>query len=301
MYINSIASTNVGTIRQNNEDNFYLCGQYRADTDTPSMTCTFDEKRERYLFGVCDGMGGEANGELASLIAVRLFDEYAGDFKDSVERYVEQANAEICSEIERRGGKRMGTTFAALEIAEGKAFAYNIGDSRIYHISENGIRRISEDHTQIRSLIKQGFVSEEAAKSHPARHVLTQHLGIFPDEMIIEPYAAEAIDLKAGDMFLLCSDGLTDTLSDNDLLEITNDGSDLEYKANTLIESAINTGSRDNITVILVEISDDDVLAELTKPQTDYDTAEAFPQKDVKAAKPGLINKIIKAIKERSS
>ena len=57
MYINSIASTNVGTIRQNNEDNFYLCGQYRADTDTPSMTCTFDEKRERYLFGVCDGMG----------------------------------------------------------------------------------------------------------------------------------------------------------------------------------------------------------------------------------------------------
>lgn len=97
MYINSIASTNVGTIRQNNEDNFYLCGQYRADTDTPSMTCTFDEKRERYLFGVCDGMGGEANGELASLIAVRLFDEYAGDFKDSVERYVDQANAEICS------------------------------------------------------------------------------------------------------------------------------------------------------------------------------------------------------------
>ena len=119
-------------------------------------------------------------------------------------------------------------------------------------------------------LINQGFVSINDAKKHPARHVLTQHLGIFPDEMAIEPFCAEPIKTENGDIFLLCSDGLTDTLSDNDLLEITNDGSDLEYKANTLIESAINTGSRDNITVILVEISDDDVLAELTKPQTDY-------------------------------
>lgn len=298
MYINSIASTNVGTIRQNNEDNFYLCGQYRADTDTPSMTCTFDEKRERYLFGVCDGMGGEANGELASLIAVRLFDEYTGDFKDSVERYVEQANAEICSEIERRGGKRMGTTFAALEIAEGKAFAYNIGDSRIYHISENGIRRISEDHTQIRSLIKQGFVSEEAAKSHPARHVLTQHLGIFPDEMIIEPYAAEAIDLKAGDMFLLCSDGLTDMLSDGDILSAASGSGTLKEKAEALIEAALNAGGRDNVTVLLLSVCED-APADPEECETAYDAAEALLKRCGTSAGKELVDELCRMLRER--
>ena len=301
MNVKSIAITNIGRVRQNNEDNFYLCGKYKTDVDLPNMTCTFSEPSNNYLFSVCDGMGGEAFGELASFVAVRLLNRYADNFNKTINEYIEQANGEICSEITSHGGKRIGTTFAALSLADGAASAFNIGDSRIYLIRNGKISQISEDHTQVQMLINQGFVSINDAKKHPARHVLTQHLGIFPDEMAIEPFCAEPIKTENGDIFLLCSDGLTDTLSDNDLLEITNDGSDLEYKANTLIESAINTGSRDNITVILVEISDDDVLAELTKPQTDYDTAEAFPQKDVKAAKPGLINKIIKAIKERSS
>lgn len=301
MNVKSIAITNVGRVRQNNEDNFYLCGQYKMDVDLPNMTCTFSGPSNNCLFSVCDGMGGEAYGELASLVAVRLLNGFADSFNETINEYIEQVNSRICAEIISHGGKRIGTTFAALSLADGTASAFNIGDSRIYFIRNGKISQISEDHTQVQMLINQGFLSKSDAKKHPARHVLTQHLGIFPDEMVIEPFCAGPIKAENGDIFLLCSDGLTDTLSDNDLLEITNDGSDLEYKANTLIESALNTGSRDNITVILVEISDDDVLAEPTKPQADNDAAEAFPQKDMKAAKPGLINRIIKTIKERSS
>lgn len=283
MDVKSIAITNIGRVRQNNEDNFYLCGQYRTDVDMPNMTCTFSTPKSSYLFSVCDGMGGEEYGELASLIAVRLLDEYADNFSETINEYIDKANGAICAEISSHGGKRIGTTFAALELTDGKARAFNIGDSRIYLIRDNEVSQISEDHTQVQMLVTQGFVSAGDAKKHPARHVLTQHLGIFPDEMTLEPFCAEAIELKNGDIFLLCSDGLTDTLSDKDLLDIINTGSDLECKANALIKSALSTGSRDNITAVLAEISDE--------------AAEPAPQKSTKARKPKFIEKIMKMIK----
>lgn len=283
MDVKSIAITNIGRVRQNNEDNFYLCGQYRTDVDMPNMTCTFSTPKSSYLFSVCDGMGGEEYGELASLIAVRLLDEYADNFSETINEYIDKANGAICAEISSHGGKRIGTTFAALELTDGKARAFNIGDSRIYLIRDNEVSQISEDHTQVQMLVTQGFVSAGDAKKHPARHVLTQHLGIFPDEMTLEPFCAEAIELKNGDIFLLCSDGLTDTLSDDDLLGIINADGDLESKANALIESALNTGSRDNITAVLAEIS--------------CITTETIPQKTTKTCKLKLINRIMKMIK----
>lgn len=298
MDIISVAVTDVGRTRQNNEDNFYLCGEYRRDVDLPNMTVTFSDKRDTYLFGVCDGMGGEAYGELASLIAVRRMDDYALDFDVKINEYVEKANAEICEEIISHDGKRIGTTLAALSISGNIARAYNVGDSRIYHVRDGIIKQVSEDHTQIQMLINQGFVSENDAKKHPARHILTQHLGIFPDEMIIEPFCAEPIAVQDGDIFLICSDGLTDTLADSDLLEILISDENLEQKANKLIESALNTGSRDNITVVMVEISEKSAPPETAKKHIDYEAAEALLNKHYSPGRAKLISEIMKMIRE---
>lgn len=293
MDIISVAATDVGRIRQNNEDNFYLCGEYRQDVDLTNMTATFSDKRDTYLFGVCDGMGGEAYGELASLIAVRHMDDYATDFDEKINECVEKANSEICEEIISHDGKRIGTTLAALSISDNIAHAYNIGDSRIYHVRDDEIKQISEDHTQIQMLINQGFVSKDDAKKHPARHVLTQHLGIFPDEMIIEPFCSKPIAVQDGDVFMLCSDGLTDTLADSDLLEILISDENLEQKANKLIESALNTGSRDNITVIVVK-----VLPE-NKKQDKYDSIERLLKSKLTSSDMSyLVEEIMQGIRE---
>lgn len=299
MMINSVAATNVGRIRKNNEDNFYLCGQYRKDVDLPNLVCAFSEQRSSYLFSVCDGMGGEEYGELASLIAVRWMDKYSDDFKSKVHAYIQDANGEICKEILKHDGKRIGTTFAALNLVDGAAYAYNIGDSRIYLIRDQKISQLSEDHTQVQMLINQGFVRANDAKKHPARHVLTQHIGIFPEEMVIEPFCAEPIRLESGDKFLLCSDGLTDTLSDHHLLSVLETDSDLETKANAFIESAIHTGSRDNITVVLVEILNDIPLVNSSSICVDHDTTESLPLSQPLPERQGLISNIMKMIKER--
>lgn len=255
IYINSAAATNVGRVRGNNEDNFYLCGQYREDTDTKNCAAVWSGQCESSLFGVCDGMGGAQYGELASLIAVQTMAKYDASFKNDCLDCVLEANALVCDEINRHGGSRIGTTFAALHISGDTARICNIGDSRIYFMRGGEFKQLSVDHTQAQMLVRQGILSPEAAQTHRSRHVLTQHIGIFPDEMIIEPYMPEPMKLLEGDSFLLCSDGLTDMVSDAQIEEIMRSGLGPEVTADLLVDHALRGGGKDNVTVLLVSIS----------------------------------------------
>ena len=187
MRIQGYASTNVGKIRSNNEDNYYLCGRYRSDVSSALCFDNYSCDASKHLFSVCDGMGGTSFGELASLIAVQTLDVYKDDFDDRIAEYTSEANRLICDEISTHGGKRIGTTFAVLSIFKGIARAYNIGDSRIYFMRDGKLTQLSVDHTQAQMMINHGLLTEEQAKNHRAKHILTQHLGIFPDEMLIEP------------------------------------------------------------------------------------------------------------------
>ncbi|MDO4816429.1 MAG: protein phosphatase 2C domain-containing protein [Bacillota bacterium] len=255
MKIESIAITNVGKIRDNNEDNFFLCGRYKEDVGENTLICSCDTAAEEYLFGVCDGMGGAQYGELAALIAVKAMAKYAKHFDADCQKCIDEANGLICDEITNRGGRRIGTTFSALSIKDGVARGYNVGDSRIYMLRGGKLSQLSVDHTQVQMLVNQGIITPEAAKTHRDRHVLTQHLGIFPDEMIIEPYSTGEIGLQAEDMFLLCSDGLTDMVEDEKICEILSAGDDTAATANRLVDTALSNGGRDNVTVVLVKAS----------------------------------------------
>ncbi|MBQ8540533.1 MAG: serine/threonine-protein phosphatase [Clostridia bacterium] len=246
-------STDVGKVRKNNEDNFYLNGNYKRVPEDLTYT-----KRDLIyrggVFAVCDGMGGEEHGEKASLFAVETLKEFdEKDINEHIDEYVNTANKKICDLITENNGTRSGTTLALVYIKDGYTNCYNIGDSRIYLIRNKKIQQISEDHTRCMQMIKMGVLTKEQAMSHRDRHVLTQHIGIFPDELIIQAYNAEPIKIQDNDIFLLCSDGLTDMLSDDEIVHILSPNMSAQGYAEELIRAALSKGGKDNITVGIVK------------------------------------------------
>lgn len=247
-------TTDVGKVRKNNEDNFFLNGYYKRNLELIS-----DEKKALVLgggvFAVCDGMGGEEFGEKASLLAVETLKDYDyKDFEEYVSDYVDKANEKICRLITENAGKRSGTTLALLNIHNGIATGYNIGDSRIYLFRNRELKQISEDHTRVAQMVKMGILTKENASNHKERHVLTQHLGIFPDELLIEAYKSAEIGVCKNDIYLLCSDGLTDMLTDEEIDDIIKNQLSAKKLARTLQEAALEKGGKDNVTVGIIKI-----------------------------------------------
>jgi serine/threonine protein phosphatase PrpC len=245
--------TDVGNIRKNNEDNFYLNGSFRTNTAKKEYHASKADLSEG-IFAVCDGMGGEEYGELASLLAVETIKEHQDKERNfSVGKFVEDANHRICQMIQENKGIRSGTTFVVIDISKKNAVCYNIGDSRGYLFRNGRLTQLSEDHTMTNRLIKTGILTAEQAKTHRQRHVLTQHLGIFEDELVIEAHTSESISILPEDCFLLCSDGLTDMLTDPEIEDILSMGLSPEESAEKLRQTALAKGGKDNLTVGIIK------------------------------------------------
>lgn len=257
----SAVSVDKGLIRNNNEDNFYFNGTYLyADERDKSSTFSSNPSNELQIYGVFDGMGGEALGEEASLIAAQVINKthkklVASDcnIEREILASVEDANTKICKKIVESGEKRIGATFSTLVIENDRATVFNVGDSRVYLLREGKLEQISVDDTTAQRLVNMGVLTPEKAKTHKDRHKLTQHLGIFKDEMIIEPHISKEIDIKKGDKFLLCSDGLTDMLIDEEISKILNQNKTCEELSKELVKAALKNGGKDNVTTIVVK------------------------------------------------
>lgn len=241
-----------GAVRQVNQDNLFVNGQWRADLTFQDMTA-FSDVSDEGIYAVCDGMGGEHYGEEASLLAAEALRDVAPeDFFERGEGYLIGINTALCK-LMRRRGCRIGTTFVSLTVSGGRGRILNIGDSRAYLLRAGRLIQCSRDHTQARQMVNMGILTEKQAAAHPDRHKLTQHLGIFPEEMLIEPYVSDAFPLKRGDLFLLCSDGLTEMLAEEELSRLLGEKVRVAEKAARLYQTAAR-GGRDNITVLLVQV-----------------------------------------------
>lgn len=243
----------VGCVRANNEDNYYLQGQIRRSVEELNTQAQFCGPDTGTLFAVADGMGGEAQGELASLTAVQALKPCSFDQGQAVlSRSFFKANTFICRENARAGCK-MGTTLAALLIDGGMAMVCNIGDSRAYLLRSGSLTQLSTDHTQVQQMVELGILTAEEARNHPNRHILTQHLGIHESDMIIQPAFSEAVKVEGGDTFLLCSDGLTDMVEDDAIRHILCSGTP-EQQAQALVDEALRNGGKDNVTVLVAKV-----------------------------------------------
>ena len=253
--VDGAARTHTGRVRSNNEDNFYLQGRYREDVEQGEDEAVCRAADRRFLAAVADGMGGEEQGEKASLMAVRALKPCSfGEISSQAAAAVDEANREICEEIENQGGRRMGSTLVSLYMDEGKAVCCNVGDSRAYLLREGKLSQLSVDHNKAGRMVELGVLTPEQAARHPSRHELTQHLGIFADEMVIEPAVSQTVELEDGDLFLLCSDGLTNMVSMEDLKAVLSGGVSPQEMAKELVRLALAGGGRDNVTVIVLQI-----------------------------------------------
>lgn len=250
----SIVICGPGKVRKENQDNYYLNGAYRRKPSSSGFQCIQSSGSGPALFAVADGMGGEQHGSLASLIAVRSLDTVDKTTgADGMRQYLLDRNQEICGLIMQNGGSRSGTTFVGLCCTEWSVDMVNIGDSRTYLFREGRLFQLSTDHTAVHQMVELGIIKAEEYRRHPGRHRLTQHLGIFPDEMIIDPCVVHRATLS-NDLFLLCSDGLYDMVEDSEIEAILKSAETIQTGAFTLFSAAMNAGGRDNITVMLIKI-----------------------------------------------
>ena len=267
LYISAYGRSNVGKKRGNNEDNFYLSG-ITVDSAT-DITSSAPEVSE-LGFAVFDGMGGEAAGERASQFtadtyAQKLQEMIDGDFSpEVVQNTIEEANKRVCDEI-RVIGKRMGCTFVSVGFKNDNLYISNVGDSRAYILRNGILHCVSKDHTAAQTMVDAGLVSYEDSQKIKEKHQLTQHIGIFPEEMVIEPNY-NTLKANSGDIVMICSDGLTDMLSDADIAAILSDGGTEQELTNALVERALENGGKDNVTVIVGKVSGEDVALPMAVP-----------------------------------
>ena len=256
--ISAAAGVNVGKHRANNEDNLYFNGAYLSE-QTREQPASFEAECSdaRQIYAVCDGMGGEQYGELASLLTVETVHRYAGivrgDTKKSLDEQIREcitaANDLVCQAQKDFEAKRIGTTFALLAVDGRTASVYNMGDSRVYLLRDGEIAQLSEDHTYVASISKILGLTPEQEKSHPMRNRLTRYIGIDSAETTIVAQVS-TLRMKKKDIFLLCSDGLSDAVDDDEMRRILSEAANPAEAVNQLMDAALIEG-KDNITVIV--------------------------------------------------
>ena len=234
--------SSTGKVRRNNEDNFCCAGHIRTDVNDVADVafCGKADADANELFAVFDGMGGEACGEVASYVAADCALQFTR-VKDAYTEYLQELtmkiNDRICQETEDRSLVIMGTTAAMLQVSGENIYVLNSGDSRIYKLTRHELRQISQDH----------IVCTGRGKA------ITQFLGM-PVGYVPRPFVARG-KYKAGDMFLLCSDGVTDMLSDEEICRIIDDKMELDVLVRALVNAALEKGGVDNTTALLVRFT----------------------------------------------
>jgi PPM family protein phosphatase len=225
--------TDTGRRRRHNED-AYVC--------------------EPPLFAVADGMGGAQAGELASnLAAAALRDEGSrGGGEERVDELIQEANRRVYErQTQDSSATGMGTTMTVALVEDGHVAIGHVGDSRAYLIRDRRLEQLTEDHSLVAELVRSGKLSPEEAEAHPQRSVITRALGTDPD-VDVDTFSVET---KPGDLFLLCSDGLTAMVDDETILrEVERNREDLTAASKALVKAANKGGGDDNITVVFFEI-----------------------------------------------
>jgi protein phosphatase len=202
------------------------------------------------LFVVADGMGGAQAGEVASHIAVEVFEQGLPDGTNPEERLaqrVREANRKIHERsLAEHGREGMGTTITAVWLEDSQVSIAHVGDSRAYLFRDGDLRRLTQDHTLVDELVRRGKLTEEQAAEHPQRSIITRALGPEPDVDV----DTLTYEVRPGDVLLLCSDGLTAMVSEEQIAETLASAPTLEQAGNQLIDEANAAGGRDNITVV---------------------------------------------------
>lgn len=239
--LKTFSMTDIGKRRQLNQD--YVFTSENPIGNLPN------------LFLVADGMGGHNAGDYASRYTVELIVKEIGLSYEKnpvriMKKAIEQANAHIrAKSLETEELSGMGTTLVAAACIGGRLQVANVGDSRLYLIHQQNITQITRDHSLVEEMVRMGGIDRESARNHPDKNIITRAIGA-QDTVEIDFFSEE---LKPGDMILMCTDGLTNMLEDEEIRMILGGQRDIVEMAERLIEAANKNGGKDNIAVVLIE------------------------------------------------
>ena len=223
------ATTDIGRVRERNEDSILV---------------------EPPLFVVADGMGGHRGGQVASRVALETIERLVAEGRGSLPDHVRGANRAVWDqsvEDERLSG--MGTTLTAARVDGATALIAHVGDSRAYLLRDGELRQLTEDHTLVARMVKSGEITEAEAEVHPHKNVLTRALGTDQQVEVDE----DTITLQDGDRLLLCSDGLTGMVTEDQIQAILENSEQPQQAADRLVKAANRAGGIDNISVVVLE------------------------------------------------
>jgi serine/threonine protein phosphatase PrpC len=286
-----------------------VIGRVGAVTD-PGRTRRHNEDAyviEPPLFAIADGMGGAQAGEVASRLATAALKEAGADGggEQRISDLIQEANRRVydrSSSDPNTSG--MGTTITVALVEDDRVAFGHVGDSRAYLIRDAQMEQLTEDHSLVNELLKTGRLSREEAETHPQRSVITRALGTDPD-VDVDTFSVRA---EEGDIFLLCSDGLTDMVSEESILDVVErNRNDIDGALRALVKAANRGGGQDNITVVAFEIADgvpasDGDTREQALPADDEDTlteADAVPTVDTGVVSVAEIKAEDKAVRRR--
>lgn len=241
--INVFSKTDIGRVRKVNQD------AVKAEVISDNLAWSV----------VCDGMGGQAGGDIASNIAVIMISKFLSDnlselktsdeIKSVIYEAVSSANQAIYLKSEKDENlKNMGTTVIVCVVSMGELYVAHMGDSRTYLISNDRITQITTDHSMVQEMLNKGKLTVEEARNHPQKNIITRALGVNPDIKL----DYNTVDIKQGDIVLSCTDGLTNTVKESDIYDICKKYENKEEAVNKLIATGNKNGGNDNITVSLI-------------------------------------------------
>lgn len=271
LVVSSFGATDRGRVRPTNEDHFLIADLTKAmharQTSLEEPRARFAEQRG-HLFLVADGMGGHRAGEHASALAVTLIEQFAlntfrwfmpltavhaDDVATDFQEAVEQADATIVEAATKRAELRgMGTTLTLAYHYGTELLVIHVGDSRAYLLRDETLRQLTQDHTVVAEMVRRGELDTAEARRHSLRHVITNVVG-GPQPGVHAD--AHSLELRVGDELLLCSDGLTEMLSHDEITQVLRGEPHLEAACTRLISLANERGGQDNVTAIVARFS----------------------------------------------
>ena len=249
MKMQCYAQTNIGSVRKNNEDNYYCNGAFKLSARSPQEELISAPEGAELLFGVFDGMGGEAHGEECAMLCATTLSQFQGGERPfEAPAFYQQANEAVCA-LEQRTNETGGSTAAVAHLRGNRVFASNAGDSRVYHLRGKALKRLTRDHTRYQQMVEAGVPNPDPGE----RHVLTKFIGM-DNRRPLTPNFSVSVKLEEGDRIILCSDGITGVLSDAQIAETLSQPQLPEAVGRALVQQALDAGSRDNVTLVLVEV-----------------------------------------------
>lgn len=258
LIVKAYGASNIGKIRKENQDSFYLDGKYLHKFQGNDSFELVQSANVPQLYAVFDGLGGEEGGAESSKIACETMLEFQKRITEApIDKmysifcdFATEANERICQELRSTFYPKGGTTFVALQISDGALHPFYLGDSRIYLSFDNKLYMLSEDHTVAAQEVKNGTMTEEEAIRSPKNHMLTHFLGDQPGAEKVYIATNTSIDLEDGMVALMCSDGLHDVVPAQVILNILIDS---KNPAQDLVDAALKFGGYDNVTPVVLK------------------------------------------------